>query len=279
MTCAPEILQRIPLFSLLDPDEINVLSTQVELKTFAIRQRIYKRGDPGKVAYILVSGAVRVTTVDEDNQDVLVSEPARGEFFGFASMLDETPHQTNALATEECTCIEIDRSDIAALLQQKPHAGLDLLTAVGRQLHATQELVRGRTARNPNDMIEDESSYGDMLADTVARFGGSWRFIILFGAILLIYTLINIVLGRAAWDPYPFILLNLFLSMLAAIQAPVIMMSQNRQDQKDRLRGELDYDVNRRSEFEIRALAEKLNLISAKIDDVQDLVRDQIAKR
>ncbi len=273
MPCDPEVLQRIPLFSLLDPDELIVLSKQVEHRTFAIRQRIYKRGDPGKVAYVLVTGAVRVTTVDEDNQDVLVSQPAQGEFFGFASMLDETPHQTDALAIEDSTCIEIDRNDIGALLQQKPHAGLDLLTAVGRQLHATQELVRGRSARNPNDMIEEESTYGDMLADTVARFGGSWKFIISFGSVLVVYTLINIVLGKSAWDPYPFILLNLFLSMLAAIQAPVIMMSQNRQDQKDRLRGELDYEVNRRSESEIRALAEKINLLVGKIDDVQDLVR------
>ena len=107
----------------------------------------------------------------------------------------------------------------------------------------------------------------------MARFGGSWTFIIAFGVVLGVYTSINTVLGRSAWDPYPFILLNLFLSMLAAIQAPVIMMSQNRQDTKDRLRGELDYEVNRRAESEIQGLARKLNLLGEKIGDVEDLLR------
>ena len=111
------------------------------------------------------------------------------------------------------------------------------------------------------------------IADEVARFGGSWTFIITFLALLVVYAGVNIGLRRAAWDPYPFILLNLFLSMLAAIQAPVIMMSQNRQDTKDRLRGELDYDVNRRAESGIQGLARKLNLLGEKIGDVEDLLR------
>ena len=124
-------------------------------------------------------------------------------------------------------------------------------------------------------MIEEEATLGERIADSVARFGGSWVFIIAFLAVLVIYTSINVALGRSAWDPYPFILLNLFLSMLAAIQAPVIMMSQNRQDTKDRLRGELDYDVNRRSESEIQGLARKLNLVVDKIGDVEELVREK----
>jgi uncharacterized membrane protein len=119
-------------------------------------------------------------------------------------------------------------------------------------------------------------SFGDRVADTVARFGGSWTFIILFGAVLLLYTATNTVLRGQAWDPYPFILLNLFLSMLAAIQAPVIMMSQNRQDTKDRVRGELDYDVNLRAESEIQTLSNKLNLLNEKIGDVDDLLREQL---
>jgi CRP/FNR family transcriptional regulator, cyclic AMP receptor protein len=123
-------------------------------------------------------------------------------------------------------------------------------------------------------VIEEESTFGERIADEVARFGGSWRFIISFAVVLIVYTSINIAIGGKAWDPYPFILLNLFLSMLAAIQAPVIMMSQNRQDTKDRLRGELDFDVNRRAESEIQGLARKLNSLSEKMDDVEELIRD-----
>ena len=278
MQLTPEILKNIPLFSLLDDDEAAVLAGQVEFKDFARRQRIYRIGETGDRAYVLVSGKVQVTTVDEDHQEVIVDEPTTGEFFGFASMMDQTPHQTNATTLEDSTCIEIDRHDILVLLERKPHAGMDMLAVLGRQFHASQRLVRLRAARNPNEVNEREASLGEHVADSVARFGGSWAFIISFGVVLVTYTSINIFLRKTAWDPYPFILLNLFLSMLAAIQAPVIMMSQNRQDTKDRLRGELDYDVNRRAEVEIQGLARKLNALDDKVDDVMELLRGQLSR-
>ena len=278
MACNPEILRDIPLFALLDDEEMAVLAGQVELRTFAARQRIYKIGDTGGQAYVMVSGKVRVTTVDEDHQEVVVDEPACGEFFGFASMLDQTPHQTSAIALEEAVCMEVDRKDIAILIERKPHAGLDMMTVLGRQFHASQQLVRVRSYRNPNEVIEEEMTAGERIADAVAKFGGSWSFIIAFGLALVIYSGISIGLGKSSWDPYPFILLNLFLSMLAAIQAPVIMMSQNRQDTKDRLRGELDYDVNRRAESEIKALSQKIHLMGDKIVDVEELLRERLTK-
>src|SRR6266853_3762817 len=138
MPCSPEVLKNVPLFALLDEEETAVLAGQVELKKFAARQRIYKIGDPGGRAYVMVSGTVRVTTVDEDHQDVVVDQPGPGEFFGFASMIDETPHQTNAVALEEVVCLEVDRNDIETLLLKKPHAGMDMLTVLGRQIHASQ---------------------------------------------------------------------------------------------------------------------------------------------
>ena len=275
MPCDPLELKHVPLFALLDDEELAVLATQVDLKTFAVRQRIYKIGDPGMHAYILLSGTVEVTTVDDDHQEVIVDQPGHGEFFGFASMLEQTPHQTSAMTTEKATCVEISRDDIAVLLQRKPMAGMDMLTVLGHQFHASQQLIRIRATRNPNDLIEEDYTFGEHIADAVASFGGSWSFIILFAVILVVYTAINILLRRRAWDPYPFILLNLFLSMLAAIQAPVIMMSQNRQDKKDRLRSELDFDVNRRAEAEIQNLSRKLNLVTDKLSDLDDLLRER----
>jgi len=127
--------------------------------------------------------------------------------------------------------------------------------------------------RNPNELIESQETFGERIADAVARFGGSWSFIILFGLVLVAYSSVNVLLQNRAWDPYPFILLNLFLSMLAAIQAPVIMMSQNRQDSKDRLRSELDFDVNRRAESEIQSLSHRLSLLMDKMEDVEVMVR------
>jgi uncharacterized membrane protein len=273
MACQPEVLKSVPLFSLMDDDETAVLAAQVEVKNFAPRERVYKTGEPSGQAYVMISGRVRVTTVDEDQQEVVVDEPSKGEFFGFASMLEQTSHQTTAVAMEETTCLEVSRDDIQVLLQRKPHAGMDLLTMLGRQFHASQELVRVRASRNANEIIEEEETTGEKIADEVARFGGSWIFICIFAALMLVYSTINTLLREKAWDPYPFILLNLFLSMLAAIQAPVIMMSQNRQDTKDRVRSELDFDVNRRAAAEIRGLAHKLNLLDEKIDDVGNLLR------
>jgi len=273
MACTPEVLKQVPLFALLDEEELAVLAAQINLTRFTARQRIYKRDEPGTRAYVILSGTVRISTVDEDQQEVVVDQPGAGEFFGFASMIDQTPHQTSALALEEAVCVEVERNDIMALLQRKPHAGMDLLTALGRQIHAAQQLVRSRSARNPNEVIEERTTFGNRIADAVARFGGSWSFIISCLAALTVYVSINIILVHSAWDPYPFILLNLFLSMLAAIQAPIIMMSQNRQDAKDRLRSELDYEVNRRAAADIQGLARKLNLLGERISDLEDLIR------
>jgi CRP/FNR family cyclic AMP-dependent transcriptional regulator len=278
MACNPEVLKHVPLFALLDEEEAAVLAAQVRLRTFTPRQRIYKIGDASGQAYVVVSGRVRVATVDREQQEVVVDEPSHGEFFGFASMLEKTPHQTEATAIEEAVCVEVDRDDIAVLLQRKPLAGMDMLTVLGRQFHASQQLVRLRANRSANEIIDKEATFGERVADMVAGFGGSWTFILSFGFALVVYMSIDAAMGKKGWDPYPYILLNLFLSMLASVQAPVIMMSQNRQDTKDRLRGELDYDVNRRAEAEIQGLARKLNLLGEKMGDMEDMLREKLGR-
>src|ERR1700723_2646165 len=160
MACNPETLRAVPLFSLFDEDEICVLANEVEIKDFVPRQRIYKVGDNSGRAYVMVTGKVRVSVVDEDHQEVVVDEPSHGEFFGFASMLEQTPHQTNAVALEETVCIEVDRRDIGGLIERNPHSGMDMLTVLGRQFHAPQQLVRVRPSRNPNEVIEEDATFG-----------------------------------------------------------------------------------------------------------------------
>ena len=279
MSCDVELLKSVPLFALLDDDEAAVLAGQVDIARFAARQRIYKIGEVGNFAYVLISGRVRVSTLDEDHQEVLVDDPQPGEFFGFASMLSMAQHQTDATAQEDSVCIEVTRDDIAQLLNQKPHAGLDMLAVLGKQYHASQQLVRSRIMRSPNEIIEERETFGERIADGVASFGGSWTFIIIFAIILITYSTINVALDKRAWDPYPFILLNLFLSMLAAVQAPVIMMSQNRQDKKDRLRSEMDFDVNRRAELEIRGLSQKIREQDERLGDLEDLLRKSVERK
>ncbi|MBW4037958.1 MAG: DUF1003 domain-containing protein [Acidobacteria bacterium] len=276
MPCSLNELRQIPLFSRLDDEELMVLAQQVEVREFAAKQRIYKIGEPDGPAYVMLSGAVMVTLIDEDGQEVVFSEPRHGDFFGFASMLEGIPHLTTAIAMEPTTCIEIDRGDLHVLVKAKPEAGIDMLAVFAAEIHNAQRVIRGRTMRNPNELIDEQETFGERVADHVASFGGSWTFIILFLSTMTGYVILSVILVAMhghSWDPYPFILLNLFLSMLAAIQAPVIMMSQNRQDHKDRLRSELDFEVNRRAEAEIQALSRKLHSVADAIGDIEEHLR------
>jgi uncharacterized membrane protein len=276
MPCDFEELRHVPLFDLLDDDELRVLASHVDLRRFAPRQRIFKATDPANHAYIVMEGRVRLTAIDDDQQEVVVDEPAHGEFFGLASMLEQSPRYTTAMALDdEVVCVEIDRDDLLELVTRRPSAAMDMLSAQARQFHTVQKLVQSRASRNPNELIDERTSLGERIADAVARFGGSWSFIISFAVVLVCYTTINVLLRGRAWDPYPFILLNLFLSMLAAIQAPVIMMSQNRQDAKDRLRSELDFEVNRRAETEIQSLSHRLSLVMDKMCDMEEMLREK----
>jgi CRP/FNR family cyclic AMP-dependent transcriptional regulator len=275
MTYTADELSHVPLFSLLDKDELAILSQQVELREFEPRQRIYKAGEPSASGFVVMSGAVRVTLIDEDGQEVVFSEPGHGDFFGFASMLENSAHGTTAVATEPTTCVVVDREDLVQLVMRKPMSGLDMLTVLAREIHSTQRIVRGRAARNPNDVFDENETVGERVADRVAGFGGSWTFIIMFLVGMAVYVAINAVIKKP-WDPYPFILLNLVLSMLAAIQAPVIMMSQNRTDAKDRVRSELDFQVNRRAESEIQALSRRVHALGDKLDDMDDRLRGSV---
>ena len=278
MPSSPELLREVSLFALLDDDELAVLAAQVEQKTFAPRQRIYKTGDAGGQGYVVLSGAVDVTTIDEDNQDVVVDQPGPGEVFGFASMLGQTQHQTDAVASTETVCIEIDRNDIFVLIERKPHAGMDLMAVLrqadsrrsgtGAQPRHAQRQRNHRGAGNPRRTNRRLRRPLRRLLGVHHHLPG--------GAGGLFRDQHRARQKRL--DPYPFILLNLFLSMLAALQAPVIMMSQNRQDKKDRVRSELDFDVNRRAESEIQGLSRKMNLMSEKLGDLEDLLREHTTR-
>jgi CRP/FNR family transcriptional regulator, cyclic AMP receptor protein len=259
-----EIFNDVPMFSLLDDEERQVLAQQVSVRVFAQGETIFKVGDPGGYAYLVQRGLVHVTITDLVNDVIVIDVLDQGGLFGMSSLLAEAQHLTTAIAVEETEAIEIDRNDISTLLLKKPLAGLDMMTMIEKHLRTAHELMRTRVTRNPNEEIEDAESFGDHMADGVARFGGSWGFVIMFGVTLVVYVTINQLMAKP-WDPYPFILLNLFLSMLAAIQAPVIMMSQNRQDSKDRVRSELDYHTNLKAELEIEEILQRVSRVEQEI--------------
>ncbi len=269
MTADPSVFDDIPLFELLDGDERAVLAQNVEARRFLKNQVLFRAGDPGGRAYITQTRRIRVTMRNDAGEEFEVDEAGKGDLVGMSSMLAESSHMTTAVAIEDTVAIEIDRNDIATLLQKKPLAGLDMMTMIEKHLRASQELLRLRVVRNPNEVMEERETFGERVADVVAKFGGSWRFIISFGLVLLSYAALSTLLGGQSWDPYPFILLNLFLSMLASIQAPVIMMSQNRQDAKDRLRSELDYQVNLKAETEVSLVLKRLEAIEDRLDELR----------
>lgn len=265
----PIVFDDVPLFKLLDEEEKKVLAQQVSMRDFKKGQRLFKTGDPGGVSYIIQKGLVHVSIQDANKETIVIDIADKGGLVGMSSLLAEENHLTTAIAVEDTTAIELDRSDIVALVTSKPLAGLDMMTIVEKHLREAHNLMRTRVARNLNEEMEEQETLGEKAADAVARFGGSWVFVTSFGVVLVIYVTINSILPEPRkWDPYPFILLNLFLSMLAAVQAPIIMMSQNRQDAKDRARSELDYRVNLKAEVEIEELLQKVGKIEERIAEI-----------
>jgi CRP/FNR family transcriptional regulator, cyclic AMP receptor protein len=263
----PNVFDDVPIFALLDADEKAVLAEQVSARHFARGEVVFKAGDPGGYAYVVEHGQINITITDMSNETFVVDVVDDGDICGMSSLLANAEHQTTAVAVEDTDAIEIDRNDITILITKRPMAGLDMMAMNQKYLRASHELIRTRVTRNPNEEIEDQETLGDRLADGVARFGGSWFFVICFLLVLLVYVNLNIFIPKP-WDPYPFILLNLFLSMLAAIQAPVIMMSQNRQDAKDRVRSELDYRVNLKAELEIAELLQRVTSVEQKLETI-----------
>jgi CRP/FNR family transcriptional regulator, cyclic AMP receptor protein len=262
MSADVAVLQEAPLFALLDDQERKTLAEIIDVVNFDKGATIFSFGDVGDTLYIVQSGAVQVFVENYEGAKIILGENTRGDIFGEISLLDGGPRTATAVATEETQLFALERQDLLDLITKHPHAAMDLLTVVGRRLRATDEMLRTHVAKNVNEEEEEMMTFGERIADKVAAFGGSWTFIIFFGFILLCWAALNtILLHDRGFDPYPYILLNLFLSMLASLQAPVIMMSQNRQSSKDRLKADLDYEVNLKAELEVAQLHNKVDKI------------------
>jgi uncharacterized membrane protein len=250
------------LFALLDQVERAALAEHLKPHKFAAGEFVFRTGDEALCLYLVRSGKVRVLLDTYEGECVPVAELCAGEVFGEVSFFDGGPRSASAQASEETELLECTHETLLQFLAGHPHAALDLLAVMGKRLRTTDDLLRRRATRNANIEDADHLTYGERVADKVASFGGSWRFIFTFGAILVVWVLINTALLLAhPFDPYPYILLNLFLSMLAALQAPVIMMSQNRQAAKDRIKADLDYAIDLKAELEIAELHKRVDAI------------------
>ena len=268
MSTTVTMIGEVPIFGLLDDEEREALAQMMDCREFKAGETVFHYGDAGGEIFILRSGRVELFVESIEGQKLILSENESGDVIGELSFLDGGSRTATALAREDTQLLTMHRERLLNFIDKHPHAAMDLLTVVGRRLRATDELLRTQVSRNPNVEEEDRLTFGQRIADKVASFGGSWTFIIIFGVVLTIWVVLNsTALLRNHFDPYPYILLNLFLSMIASIQAPVIMMSQNRQSSKDRLKSDLDYEVNLKAEMEVAHLHRKVDHIYERVEE------------
>jgi len=268
MSTTVAMIAEVPIFGLLDDEEREALSQLMGSRDFRQGETVFHYGDPGGEIFILRTGRVEVFVESTEGTKIVLSENEQGDVIGELSFLDGGPRTATAVAREDTQMLVLDRERLLDFIDKHPHAAMDVLTVIGRRLRATDELLRTQVSRNPNIEEQERLTFGQRVADKVAAFGGSWTFIILFAVILAVWVILNssALLARH-FDPYPYILLNLVLSMLAAVQAPVIMMSQNRQSAKDRLKSDLDYEVNLKAEMEVAHLHSKIDHIYERLEE------------
>jgi len=271
-----ESLSQVPLFKRLEPEELERLATRVEQVEFPAGETIFNENDKGDALYVVHNGAVRIWVLDEDAQPVTLAELKPGDFFGELAVLDRGPRSSNATAINDITLHRLSSDDFQEFLLHHPDASIDVICEIAARMRQTNALVTNRVTRNINVVMEEKSTLGQRVADKVASFGGSWTFIGLYSFFLLLWIGINsfvLIYYRADFDPYPYILLNLMLSMTAALQAPIIMMSQNRAAEKDRLAAEQDFRVNLKSELLLEELMRRTKSREGQMQEIIEGIR------
>ncbi len=269
-------LARVPLFKRLEPHELEHLAAEIDQVDYKAGETIFHEHDHGDALYVLEEGAVRIWVTDEDLEEVTLAELKPGAFFGELAVLDRGERSSSATAIVDSHLHRLSSDDFQKFLLEHPDCAIDVICEIGARMRQTNLLVSQRASRNINVQMEAQATIGQRIADKVASFGGSWSFIMLYGGFLIVWIAINSFVlirygrgeGGAQFDPYPYILLNLMLSMTAALQAPIIMMSQNRAAEKDRLAAEQDFKVNLKSELMLEELIRKQRARDAQIDEL-----------
>jgi uncharacterized membrane protein len=269
-------LARVPLFKRLEAHELEHLAEEIDQVNYNAGETIFNEHDRGDALYILEEGTVRIWVYDEDVKEVTLAELKPGDFFGELAVLDRGERSSSATAITDIHLHRLSSDDFQKFLIEHPDTSIDVICEIAQRMRQTNLLVSQRAARNINVTMEQSMTMGQRVADKVAAFGGSWTFIFIYGGSLVIWMAINTFMlaymghgeNGAQFDPYPYILLNLMLSMTAAMQAPIIMMSQNRAAEKDRLAAEQDFKVNLKSELMLEELIRKQRERDAQIDEL-----------
>ena len=269
-------LSRVPLFKRLEPHELEHLAEDVAQVNYKAGETIFNEHDLGDGLYVVETGSVRIWVLDEDVTEVTLAELKSGDFFGELAVLDRGERSSSATALTDTHLHKLSSDAFQEFLIEHPDASIDVICEIAQRMRQTNLLVSKRAARNINVEMEENATIGQRIADKVASFGGSWTFIIIYVSFLVLWMAANTFAlayyghgeNGAQFDPYPYILLNLMLSMTAALQAPIIMMSQNRAATKDRLAAEQDFKVNLKSELMLEELIRKQRMRDIQMDEL-----------
>lgn len=260
-----EALRSVPLFASLDDEAAEALRELLEVQTFPEGRALFRAGEPGDAMYLIEEGSVRIHVRDEDGDDVTLAELSGGDFFGEMAILDGEPRSADATVTERARLAVLSHDDFHSLVRRDPEMAIQMLAAITARLRRTDEMLRRRVSRNLNEIEKERLTFADRVADVMAEFGGSWKFIFMTLLLLALWIPLN------AWywpddgrpDPWPFDMLALFLGVVAGLQVPVVLMSQNRQEQKDRLRADLDFQVNLKNELALAEVLRRLDVLES----------------
>jgi CRP/FNR family cyclic AMP-dependent transcriptional regulator len=256
-----ESLRSVPLFASLDDQAATELRSLLTSKQVSSGKQLFHKGDSGDALYLIESGRVRISIRDEDGKEVTLAELAQGDFFGEMALIDGRQRSADATVFEEARLAVLSRKAFLSFVRSSPDVALVMLSALTDRLRRTDELLRGRVSRNANDEERARSTMADRAADRIAEFGGSWTFIAASSLMIILWIALNSYILVTGFDPVPYQMLGLVLAVIAGIQAPIIMMSQNRQGEKDRLRADLDYRVNLKNELSITEVLRRLDVL------------------
>ena len=255
-------LRQVPLFESLDEEAAKELSGLLETLDCEAPKVLFRAGDAGDAMYIIERGKVRISVQATDGRELTLTELGQGDFFGELALLGRQPRSANATVSEESRLAVLSREIFLSFMRSKPNVALEMLTALANRLRRTDELLRHSVTRNVNVEEAAHLTLSDRAADIIAEFGGSWKFIISAVLFFNLWVLINSwLLADRPFDVYPYLLLSTAINMLAVLQAPIILMSQNRQSHKDRLRSEIDYQVNLKNELALNEILQRLKVL------------------
>ena len=262
MPCAVEMIQGVEVFKLLHEDGQKTLAEIVDVKDLSAGETLFHAGDPGEEMYIVHTGEIEIYIKDTAGQKIVVSVPRQGEWFGELALLDRAPRTATAVALKNAQLLVLDREDLEFIFTKNPQTALHLLAAMSRMMRQADELLRQRVSRNANEEVEITSTPIQKVADALAWFSGSMLFLILHIAWFAIWLGLNLTLPEAhRFDPFPFGFLTLVVSLEAIFLSCFVLISSNRQAEKDKVRTDIEYDVNIKAELEIAHLHEKTDRI------------------